>query len=528
MNTKNIIKCTLMLLAAGISASCNDFLEVKPDNEQVTSEYWKTKEDVDAVLSSGYYYMRECVPTFIKWGELRGGTIYSSNSTDAKLQDFNMTPDHSLCKWDNVYKVIGLANSVLENAPAVKSQDKTYDNAVYSSDLAAAYFMRAWCYFTLMKNYGEVPLVTAAYVDDSKEFDVAKSAEKDIIARIKQDVYDALAMGNVRTSYETEWETKGCVTRWALYALMADVCLWNGDYDECIKYCDLLLNPTETFHPAFLKNASDWYTIFYPGNSNESIFELNWDHELDANNEENNFYGMFTLAANSRLMLTARAAEEMRAETQELRENGYTTDERMGRMLLATYIPAGNDVTLWETASQYYIWKYYGNDIATLAGGARIYQDANFIIYRMAEIILMKAEACVMKGKGQWTEAVRLINLIRNRAGLDGFNGIDAETEDAVGAIAQFSEWQLLQAILHEREMEFVAEGKRWYDLMRMARLNSGMYREQIVNLIVGGNQTTKSGWVKSVLEDYNAWYMPLPQADVEANSLLVQNPYYE
>ena len=93
---KNIIILMTAALTLTTATSCNDWLDVLPNNEQVTDDYWKSKEDVEAVIASGYYYMRQCVPTFIKWGELRGGALYSINTTDAKLQDFNMTPTVSI------------------------------------------------------------------------------------------------------------------------------------------------------------------------------------------------------------------------------------------------------------------------------------------------------------------------------------------------------------------------------------------------------------------------------------------------
>ena len=43
------------------TTSCNDWLDLKPNNEQVTADYWKSKEDVEAVIASGYYYMRNNV-----------------------------------------------------------------------------------------------------------------------------------------------------------------------------------------------------------------------------------------------------------------------------------------------------------------------------------------------------------------------------------------------------------------------------------------------------------------------------------
>ena len=505
------IICAICVIC-GLS-SCNDWLDVLPNNEQVTDNYWKSKEDVEAVIASGYYYMRQCVPTMIKWGELRGGTIYSSNTSDSKLQDFNMTPSHALCDWSNVYKVIGMANSVIMYAPSV--EDNTYYDAIRNSHLAEAYFMRAYCYLLLVKNFRDVPLVLTAYVNDNASFDLAKSTEKEIIAQIKEDVKTALATGAAKGTYEEDWATKGRVTKWALYALMADACLWSEDYDQCVEYCDMILNATDAFRPVFMSNTNDWYTIFYPGNSNESIMELNWDYTT--NQQSNNFSGLFTMSTSSTLKPTTEAVTKMKNETQTLKDKGITEDGRMGRMLLATYVPDNGMVLGWPTANQYLIWKYYGTDVQDITGGARVYQDANFILYRVAEIMLMKAQALTMKGSGSWQEAVNLVNRVRNRAALDDY---DAN-------VSELDELTLLEEILNQKEMEFVAEAKRWYDLLWFGRIGNSKYKTQFIAKVIEGNQTTNQQWILSVLQDQNAWYMPLPQSDIEHNKLLEQNPYY-
>jgi len=504
------ITCALCIIC-GLS-SCNDWLDVLPNNEQVTDDYWKSKEDVEAVIASGYYYMRQCVPTFIKWGELRGGALYTLSTGDAKLQDFNMTPSHSLCDWTNLYKVIGMANSVIKYAPDV--EDDTYYDAIRNSHLAEAYFMRAYCYLLLVKNYKEAPLVLDAYVNDNASFDLAKSSEEVIIAQIKEDIKTILATGAAKGTYEEDWATKGRVTKWALYALMADACLWSEDYDQCIEYCDLVLNATDTFRPVFMSNTNDWYTMFYPGNSNESILELNWDYSED---QTNNFASLFTLTNSSPLRPTPEAMEMMRTETQTLKDLGFTEDGRMGRMLLATYVPDNGQPKGWPTSTQYYIWKYYGTDVTDITGGARVHQDANFIIYRVAEVMAMKAQALTMKGQGSWQEAINLINKIRNRAGLTDF------TAD----ISELDEMTLLEEILNQKEMEFMAEGKRWYDLLWLGRIGNNKYKTQFIEKVIQGNQTTNQQWILSVLQDQNAWYLPVPQADIDHNALLVQNPYY-
>lgn len=510
-------------IGGGLLASCNEWLDVLPNNEQVTDDYWKSKEDVEAVIASGYYYMRQCVPQFVKWGELRGGAIYTLGTTDAKLQDFNMTAGHSLCDWSNVYKVIGLANSVILYAPGV--EDDTYYDAIRNSHLAEAYFMRDYCYLLLVKNYREVPLVLQAYVNDKASFDIAKSSETEIMARIKEDIKTILATGAAKGTYEDEWATKGRATKWALYALMADVCLWSEDYDQCIEYCDMILNATDAFRPAFMSNTNDWFSMFYPGNSNESIFELNWDYT--SYQQSNNFASLFTPTGSPALRPTPQATDLMKAETQALKDKGLTEDGRMGRMLLATYIPDNGQLAGWPVSSQYYIWKYYGTDVADITGGARVSQDANFIVYRVAEVMMMKAQALAMKGEPSWKEAVTLVNKLRNRAGLGNFNDIDTQAADADQQIAQLDELTLLEEILEQKELEFMGEGKRWYDLLWFGRIGARKYKTQFIAKVIEGNQTTNQQWILSVLQDENAWYLPIPQADIEHNKLLEQNPYY-
>ena len=503
--------------------SCNNWLDVLPNNEQVTNNYWKSKEDVESVLSAGYSYLRQCVPNFIKWGELRGGAIYTINNNDQKLQDFNILPTNSLCKWETVYKVIGMANSVIQYAPQVN--DDTYYDAIRNSHLTEAYFLRAYCYLILVKNYKEVPLILEPYVNDHASFDKAKSSEEVIIAQIKSDVKTALGTGAAKGTYEEAWATKGRVTKWALYALMADVCLWSEDYDQCIEYCDMILNATDTFRPAFMSNTTDWYTMFYPGNSNESILELNWDYALNGIN--NNFSNLFTLTSTSPLQPTESAILLMKAETQELKDNGMTEDSRMGRMLLCTYVPEGSTLA-WPTSQRLYIWKYNGTDVPDMTSGQRQNKDANFILYRVAEIMLIRAQALTMKGQTYWADAVGLVNRIRNRAGLENFKGNDVSIAEV---ITQLDELSLLEEILGQKEMEFMAEAKRWYDVLWLSRIGNGKYKEQAVSLVLDGNSgttaTTKPQWIESVLRDPYAWYMPIPEDDIQHNKELVQNPYY-
>lgn len=504
----------LVLLGFFALTSCNDWLNILPDNEQVTDNYWKSKEDVESVLASGYYYMRNSVPEMIRWGELRGGTLYSNNSSDTPLQNFNLIATSAICNYSNIYKIINMANSVLKYAPFVRFEDDTYNEAVMKSHLVEAYFMRAYCYFLLVRNYRDVPLVLKAYVNDEASYELAKSGETEIIAQIKKDITDALATNAAKEKYEEEWQTKGRATIWALYALMADVCLWNEDYDECIVYSNFILDATVSFRPVFIKNPLNWFDIFYPGNSNESIFELNWDNQTYGQN--NNFGGYFTTEMASRLKYTDVAIEKFKNETKEVKAFEPTLDGRLGRTLLSSYVHSGAVIGDFANAAQFFVWKYKGTDVPD-RDNVRTAEDANFIIYRVSEVMLMKAEALILKGEGTWSAALGIINQIRERSSLPALEIETSETD----------ELDLLERVLYEREMEFSAEGKRWYDLLRFGKLKNYKYKEQFINIVVESNQTTNKQWIRSVMISNDAHYMPLPQSEIMTNPLLVQNPYY-
>lgn len=502
-----VISQTLLL------SGCNDWLDILPNNEQVTADYWKAKEEVEAVLASGYYYMREATPFIIDWGELRGASIFAFSSTEkGKLQDFQLTASSSLCKWDVFYKVINMANSVITYAPDVQSIDDTYSIEAMRSHQTEAYFLRALSYFYLVRNFKEVPLILQSYVDDSAPFSLPKSKEEEIIRQIKSDITTALELNAAKEFFDnSSWggATKGRATKWALYALMTDVCLWSEDYGGCITYADYLMNSTSNRRPAFMSIPEHWFSIFNPGNANESIFELNWDYSV-YNQTAYSPSNYFTISVTSPYQYSPAMAERLENETTTLINDG----KMPVRSLWGAYVPLGADDTGNAT---YCIWKYRGTEIDDLSA-VRMYADANLIIYRMADILLMKAEALIWNGRGNWADALNIINQIRNRANLEDMDISLDETDEA----------EMLRIVLNERDMELAAEGKRWYDLLRFGKSNNYRYKTEFINLIGENNSSANSSWIRSVLKNEYAWYLPIADSELETNELLTQNPYYD
>lgn len=507
---KKIKKYTIIAMGLLTLNSCNNWLDILPENEQAQEIYWSTKEEAEAVLNSGYYYLSKAVPNLIQWGELRGGSIYKNSSNH--LQSFTLVPtDKDFCNWESLYFIINMANAVLKNVDAVLESDRTFNMAQANSLKAEAYFLRGLSYFYLVRNWREVPLVLIPYEDDQLSYSLPKSPEAEVLSQIKKDISAAIATGAAKEAFEGEWETKGRATIWALYALLADVNLWSGDYAGAVSACDAILKATSPHRPAFMQGTTEdtkWYKIFNPGLSNESIFELYFDYQK---NKDLKWHGTLFGTSSPSYYYSSQMLKDFIEETNETGGINSSVRDMYGACTVS-------DPELYTEANTGYIWKYNGTEDSR--GTRPVDTDyPHFIIYRVAEIKLIKAEALVMQGTEHYADAIKEIDEIRVRANLP-------KLDESV--TVNPSEDALLMQILQERNMELAAEGKRWYDLLRFGRCENNKYRNEFINLVIQYNETANPSWIRSVLRNDDALFLPIWSTELENNTLLVQNPYYE
>ena len=506
---KKIKYIILLVCLAFQFSACNEWLTVVPENEQVSDEYWTSKEEVESVLASGYVYLRDAVPSLIDWGELRGACIYRPLGNN--LQRFQVSPDQSaLCNWAPLYKVINMANAVIANAEAVQQRDETFDVAVMNSYMTEAYFLRALSYFYIVRNWRDAPLILQPYETDKISYEKAKSSSAEIIAQIRLDIQTALETGAAKEKFEDDWATKGRATQWALHALMADVCLWDEDYSTAVLHCNEILDATSAFRPVFVSDPTKWYELYYPGNSNGSVFEINWAQSVYSQSNS-----LATLFGNGtpEWVYTDQMLQDWIAETD------LTGINSAVRTLYGGFVPNGT-ASAYQTATTAYVWKYSGIGIQDQVRNSSTEQDPNFIVYRIADVMLMKAEAMISlsNDEASWQVAVDLINEVRTRSNLPEISPV----------LAEKSEGDMLEYVLDERKMELAAEGKRWYDLLRLGKRNGFQYRDRfLINQVVLYNNTANFSWIRSVLNNDDALYLPIYSGELENNKLLEQNPYY-
>ena len=176
----NTLKALFLLLLVSGGTACNSWLDVKPENEQPNDEFWNNKEEVDAVMMGAYQQLRNSLELLVRWGELRGdamilGPGLTSNENMLAVKGLEIKDTNPICKWQQFYNAIGRCNAVIRYAADVLPRDKTFTQKACDAYVAEAKWVRALCYFYLVRTFRDVPYVTKPYLNDSQEFRVPKS-----------------------------------------------------------------------------------------------------------------------------------------------------------------------------------------------------------------------------------------------------------------------------------------------------------------------------------------------------------------
>lgn len=498
---RNIIVGLALTVVMVMTGGCNAWLDIYPENQQTSDNFWKSKEEVQEVLMGAYSCLRTgCYEKILQWGEIRGDIVKlgeGKTTNEEKIKSLEIMEDNAVCKWEDFYKVIARANSIIKYSESVLDEDITYTQKQSDANVAEAVWLRSLCYFYLVRTFGEVPLVLNAYVDDSEAYEIPKSSEETILNQLISDLTTYAV--HCKYAYDKDWELRGRATRWAYYALLADVYLWKGEYQNAYETCNKILEPEGGACQFELLQSETWYDLFYPGNSEESIFELQWDNQY---NQTNNLYTwFFNGTEKNRYVISATGLALFESDAN------------------AADVRGANASYLIESSYDGKFWKYAGTGRYGDGGGLRgsTQRDANLIIYRLADIYLIKAEALAMMG--QYQDMLDVLNVFRAHRGY---------VENSLTTLPSTPREALLM-VIDERSREFIAEGKRWFDILRTAKRDDYAYKDYVTEALLSGVAAKDYQIWKSRLSDENSYYLPVYKTEVEnSNGVIKQNPYYE
>lgn len=496
---KNLYKYVLVLFIAPLFLSCDDALDLRPQDGIIREDFWKTKEDVQAAVIGAYSSLLNSppgvsdrpIPEYLfMWGELRGDMVLPTANASRDERDIatmNILPTNPLTNWSAFYRVINYCNTIIDLAPSAQERDPTFSLEELDGFLAEALAIRAYMYFTLARTYGDVPLKLGATLSDTDDFQIPKSPQLEVLEQVAADLEQAASLG--RENYGSNSANKGRFTTYGIYAMQTDVYLWLGAYDQAIEAANKIINSGNF---ALIPANNSWFnTVFAQGNSSESVFELQYSLQ-----NQNPFYGMFV--ERPRYNVSPVVLEEV---------FGINRDD-----------PTLQDIRGERTAmvaSSATIYKYAGLNSSERKPMNE--SDTHWFVYRYADVLLMKAEALNQLGQG--AEALSIVDQVRERSLAIDMTEMSPSPGDQ-NAITDY--------ILAERSRELAFEGKRWYDVLRNARRNNYARIDLIKSMAITSVPSELQQSVLAKLDNPNSHYLPIYFYELYANKALEQNPFYE
>jgi hypothetical protein len=492
-------------------ASCNkQTLELTNPNGITTSTFWKSEDDVNSAFAATYGLLRDVNGGY--WGvrgvELsngRGDDFFIRNDVSYlyQLSTFTNTADNAAATslWNVSYQAIFRANQIIEKVPTVPNLS-AYKQQTY---IAEAKFLRGLNYFNLVINFSNVPLKLS--VPQSKDdYFTPKSPEADVWKQVIQDFTDAAA--GLPVSWSSEWV--GRATKGAALGYLGKSYLYTKDWANAETALRQLT--TSPFNYQLMPNYGDNFVQTTENNA-ESVFEIQ-NEDVGGNNpwageNANQAIGVTTAQefapAEVAGWFEVSPTDKLFDEFQKEKTTTNELDPRMYATLVWDYPGATfynrpfSDFKLvfgYKSMFKKYQNYYQNDELSGKSGSANYTSSNNERAMRYADVLLMLAEALTQQGKV--SEAYPYVNLIRQRAQL---------TDLPPG----YSQEQMMAEIRHQRMIEFAREGLRFYDLKRW-----GLLQQEITN----SDKVGKQFFVPNKHD-----YFPIPQAEIESNPQMVQNP---
>lgn len=521
------------------------------------------------------------VQQMFAWGELRSDNFLLTSESDENLKNImnaNLLPTNWWFDWSWFYTGIAYCNLCLQKGEETIKIDASFSENDWKPIEAELKALRALYYFYLVRAFRDVPFTTEANDTSEGATDpVPQTPSEEILSFLINDLEAVKDNGMI--NYGSDDLNKARFTRNGIYALLCDIYLWRAsknsspdsiakypgeaeaDYRKVIEYADFL---KDDLISQFREKKQDYYgsdrspfkgedvvplplyttdksrrvqdipynTIFGDKYSLEGLFEIAFDGDVNKNNAFTKFLGEGNNNRVSPGALSAAAAFQSISGKPDDATVAYSkTDLRYYENIEKT---AGS-----STSAVFNIAKYScemvttdgANDI-TNSGTTINYQnwrsssnfDANYVVYRISDILLMKAEAiaCLQEYILKSDDEEMLREGFQMVKGVFARSNPMIESADDLTFEIYNSAQSLEELVMRERQRELFAEGKRWFDLVRYAMRQGNT--NKMLNLLVI-KYSTNSSAIKAKLATINSLFNPVYQEEIKINTALVQNP---
>lgn len=435
------------LLLVMVFTGCKKILEVKPQSDITEEVFYKNEGDFEPNLAGIYTVMRSLANNITYGTERSEELISASNSRFTVAWSHTLSGSSGAINYAEWYRAIGHCNLLL-----LKIKDFSFDANpdLKKRILGETYALRAWFYFHLLRVIGDAPLMLDAVIDENVPL-LSRSKDTEVMAQINADLDEAIQQFSSAVQFSrSAYPSKYRFAYGSAQALKADAALWNakvlgggqGAYETAIAALNEVTQTGLSLNTDF-KNV----TGTRASNNSEVLLAAYFHRdETPGGNYSKNALAFLSLVQGAtnidQIPYAVSSGNGQGAyQVSPLSKTLFTNaaDKRIPYTWVLEMQPTGPKIS-WIT--RYPGTKYNDDRIP----------DNDIIIYRLADILLMRAEAYA--GLNDVTNAIKDLDLVRERAGTGAYTG----------ATDQLS---VEKEILNERGRELYFENKRWFDLVR-------------------------------------------------------------
>ncbi|MFD1769113.1 RagB/SusD family nutrient uptake outer membrane protein [Sphingobacterium suaedae] len=451
-----LYKLTVIGFLVYAGTSCTSFLDREPLHQVTNDNYFSSETNANAAaigmyrtMTSSFSYGQTTVivPEFSA-NHVSHASIYPEYE-NFKTHEVTPINPWTANVWQGTYNTINAANNIIEKVPAMPEGSITDEKR--NQFVGEAKFVRALSYFFLVRAFGSVPLKLTPTTEE-ENVAIPQATPEVIYPQLIKDLTEAAAA--LPETLESVEATKGRATKAAAEALLAKVYLYDaartGDYSKAASTAKVVIEGGN------FSLATDFSSIWETENASESIFELQFDDQTTN--------PLASVANDNASMLF------------------YAKDERIAQLFQDG--DKRRDFSVVKgSRDRYYIGKYPNANPPS----------QNVPVIRLAEILLIHAEAQARTSNSVTDEAFNSLNEVLKRAGITKTKADFA----SVNAFVRF--------VQEEKERELLFEGETWFDYCR-----------------------TKLALEKySTLTSENFFIYPIPASQISLNTELEQNPGY-
>ena len=566
---KPIYKCFLAFMAVASLSSCDSFLEEQIPQGTLSDEQVKNPAYVDNMVTSAYVVFttaEDINSSFSMWNyDVRSDDAYKGGSSTNDGDVFHQievgqgilpTNWNLNDMWVRIYNALSRVNTAIA---VVESCDESY--SLKGERLAEMKFLRAYAHFMAKRLYKNIPFVmrTDLTYDEYNTLSNHEYTNDEGWALIARDLEEAYAVLPVKQA------DKGRPTKAACAAFLAKVYLYKAyrqddassnqvtsvdadDLKKVIQYTDPAIYAAggyglekdihNNFRPEdqYENGCESLWAIQYSRNDGSTYGNLNWSYGLitpnipdvtdggcdfykpsqnlvnafrtdadglpliDTFNQKN--YDKATDNADPRLFLTVGMTGLPYMFNKDFIMDQSSAWSRSGGLY-------GYNVTLKQNVDPALIGSY-------LIRGSFWASPMNRIVFRYADVILERAEAEAQLGNA--SEAVRLVNEIRNRAA--GSTQMIADYPNRYGVklycknyTGSYSKDEALRIVKMERRLELAMESERFFDLVRWGEAS------KVLNDYFAAEKERVTFLSDAVFTANKNEYLPIPHSQISSSN---------